>query len=616
MPKYSPTELNEIKILMKKYLKPFPSESILDNDDFVEQCMAGEVSLKICAEEYYKAVHNEINKTKSGKDHFIHITGWGFSEDFRLPDQEPANMMLKDILKERAQSGIEVKFMAMYSNDMYMNDLDRRKYFFGFCKYPFSDVWAGNQKLVTALRSANSSNLNAILNDDVSKFGSHHVKAVIIRHDDGIVAFVGGIDMLTSRQDSTEHPKVTVDGNALKPNTNIHQGWHDAAVMLRGLAAYQVWEDFYLRWNSCVRYANEMHQSGYPDKIIYGCVLVPRATSHISDAFYNKVKNDCTNIQQSSNGSYNPITHFYTHTSNAPMATVISKSYGPIVMGAISATKKWNGAWINNDWPEYSSVNCNEYKDCVKKAISSAKNYVYMEDQFFDQPRSGSFKVSMAQLYPKIVYSLLLAAAGRNVKVILLSSCPVDEPKFVPTHLSKTVLNDHLLNPIKFPKLQTITSGNIAFFISEYIGHHSKIIIVDDEFFGIGSANAVDRSLRGIDSEVTCCVVAKSGAGGNSGRENPHPVKDLRRHLWLEAMGLQLYNKPKETWTKEESAMWDRLYDPIDAFGMWRTAWKGEPYPCEKPGYPCGGRPDPNDPSKAMPLPGFFLTDMMKLPIK
>ncbi len=65
----------------------------------------------------------------------------------------------------------------------------------------------------------------------------HHEKTVVV---DGVVAFVGGIDMTDlggDRYDTSDHP------------ARRRLGWHDVGTRLRGPAVADVYDHFALRWN-------------------------------------------------------------------------------------------------------------------------------------------------------------------------------------------------------------------------------------------------------------------------------------------------------------------------------------------------------------------------------
>jgi phosphatidylserine/phosphatidylglycerophosphate/cardiolipin synthase-like enzyme len=90
-----------------------------------------------------------------------------------------------------------------------------------------------------------------ILDQRVRRFGSHHQKLVVLRHDQDAsqdVAFVGGIDLCHSRRDDADHagdPQAVAMAAAYGPRPP----WHDVQLMLRGPTVGVLDTIFRERWN-------------------------------------------------------------------------------------------------------------------------------------------------------------------------------------------------------------------------------------------------------------------------------------------------------------------------------------------------------------------------------
>ncbi|MGR7025043.1 phospholipase D family protein [Geodermatophilus sp. URMC 62] len=90
-----------------------------------------------------------------------------------------------------------------------------------------------------------------ILDQRVRRFGSHHQKFVVCRHDQDAtkdVAFVGGIDLCHSRRDDAEHqgdPQAVAMASAYGPTPP----WHDVQLELRGPAVHVLDTVFRERWD-------------------------------------------------------------------------------------------------------------------------------------------------------------------------------------------------------------------------------------------------------------------------------------------------------------------------------------------------------------------------------
>lgn len=75
-------------------------------------------------------------------------------------------------------------------------------------------------------------------------------------------------------------------------------------------------------------------------------------------------------------------------------------------------------------------------------------------------------------------------------------------------------------------KIPPSRRSNFAAFYLKDTKLHSKLVMIDDEFVSIGSANAWDRSMTGDESDLNVALVAPGGQAS--------PIADLRVRLWQE----------------------------------------------------------------------------------
>jgi phosphatidylserine/phosphatidylglycerophosphate/cardiolipin synthase-like enzyme len=187
---------------------------------------------------------------------------------------------------------------------------------------------------------------------------------------------------------------------------------------------------------------------------------------------------------------------------------------------------------------------------------------VYLEDQYLMEYVGGSTEF---ELYPH-----LRDAARRGAKVILLGSGVRDpEDPGVNVRGINRGLNRDLRRKI-VDRLDDEDEIDFAVYRVEHLTVHAKIILVDDEFACIGSANMFSRSMGGTDSEVSTAVATPTAL-----------VRDLRVRIWAEHLRTPL-----------TPGLRSSLEDLDAALGMWRAEW-----------LPPGSSPsmwrEPNDP------PGF-----------
>jgi phosphatidylserine/phosphatidylglycerophosphate/cardiolipin synthase-like enzyme len=150
-------------------------------------------------------------------------------------------------------------------------------------------------------------------------------------------------------------------------------------------------------------------------------------------------------------------------------------------------------------------------------AIGAARRYVYIEDQYFEEYPGGDGRF---QLYP-----FLRAAAARGVKVILVGSGTRDPAEAAPM-INRTVNKD--LQHLVIDPLPSGMRRNVGLWRVDNLTVHSKLVLIDDVFASVGSANFFSRSMAGTDTELTAAMVTTGDA-----------VRNLRVSLWPNISGLR-----------------------------------------------------------------------------
>ena len=146
----------------------------------------------------------------------VWLAGWFFSPDFRL--RSDSEITLRDVLADRA-ARLDVRLLAWAGAPLPLFHPDRSEV------QEMRDAFASGTQIRVALDSRER------------PLHCHHEKLVIV---DGMVAFVGGIDLTSyagDRLDGDEHP------------ARGSLGWHDAATRITGPAVAGVAEHFRLRWH-------------------------------------------------------------------------------------------------------------------------------------------------------------------------------------------------------------------------------------------------------------------------------------------------------------------------------------------------------------------------------
>jgi phosphatidylserine/phosphatidylglycerophosphate/cardiolipin synthase-like enzyme len=295
--------------------------------------------------------------------------------------------------------------------------------------------------------------------------GSNHQKFAVMKSEAAASAVLGSVDIAKTRWDSPEH----LD---LDPERHRRYGkqTHETAVRIEGPAIVDIEKTFRERWND-------------PTNTL-GLLPVPSGRRPIETSL-------------SSNGS------------GGPHSVQVLRTYGITGSGY-----SWSEVGEFTIWASYLN------------AIKRASTYIYIEDQYFfpfDWPpchaRSGPARDTD-------LFYQLGEAMKRGVNIVVVASIPPASIWRSHQKYQREVGMNYLRGiraagspgDIVFASLRR-DKGDI------YV--HSKIMIVDDEFVIIGSANIAQRSMT-YDSELNVGIVD----------EENRLAHDFRVRLWSEHTGL------------------------------------------------------------------------------
>ena len=350
--------------------------------------------------------------------------------------------------------------------------------------------------------------------------GSNHQKAVVARIGDELVALVSGIDLVQQRYDVAPHDSQRLDGK--------RWGWHDMAVRLRGRGAEQVWTALRLRW---------IEASTLPRR--YRLNAAGRVVLLNPEPGVPPVEAAVTTAPVPTPGT---------------AVRVVRSAHAYKIASALP--------WRRAPWRVQPVGGYQEIFDNLTHAIAQARRYVYIEDQYLGESAGGN---PHYELWP-----VLRAAAERGVRVVLVGSGQRD-PEDVGLHLTpiNRTMNVDIRRKLVEP-LDRRHRNNVAEFRVEHVTVHAKLVLVDDVFASIGSANMFSRSMVGTDAELCAAVVTTTDL-----------VRDLRVAVWGEHLRTPL-----------EPIRAD-LEDLDRALGVWRPEWSdaGDPLLWRAPDHPSGYAP-------------------------
>lgn len=148
----------------------------------------------------------------------VHLTGWHASPDFELDRDQDATRTLGSLLQAAGARGVGSRLLLWQGA-------------------PLPVIHPSKRDAATAAAGFNAiDGVRCVLDGREYLLNCHHEKLLIV---DDEVAFVGGLDLSalgTDRWDTSRHPPRSTDG------------WHDAALRVRGPIVADVTHHFAQRW--------------------------------------------------------------------------------------------------------------------------------------------------------------------------------------------------------------------------------------------------------------------------------------------------------------------------------------------------------------------------------
>lgn len=324
--------------------------------------------------------------------------------------------------------------------------------------WDFNMIYAAEREFLPALRLRLQAppRFHFRLDGKHPKGASHHQKVVVI---DDRVAFVGGIDLSRWRWDTPEHRPD--DPRRTDPNGKPYPPFHDMMMLVEGDAARRLGDLVRTRWRRA-----------------RGWRIKPVAQSSAQ-----------TSGQASSDSPW-------------PASVDGHKQALPI---AIARTE-----------PEYNGREAiQEVKQLYIDAISSARHFIYIENQYFTASCLADALIERLREHdgPQVVLVLPKQTGGwlEQVTMDVLRDRVIKRLQDADKHARLRIYYPHQ------PGL-----GDTC------ISVHSKLMIVDDRLLRIGSSNTSNRSM-GLDTECDLAVASQQ-----PGDAVETLIRDLRRRLLSE----------------------------------------------------------------------------------
>lgn len=291
----------------------------------------------------------------------------------------------------------------------------------------------------------------------------HHQKTVII---DGKYAYAGGLNVLKVYVDSQKHDKEGLP-------------WHDIFVKVEGSYLVRVFiENYMWLWNQ-------------------GRV---QAENFLNEA-YKQVNITLTkNIRAT------------TELKKADVPAKLTQSTPPNIPGQVHRTVSAKAASAIATVPD---VVRKDILEGYLLAIGLAEQYIYIENQYFREEEVGKAIIQQHKNKPQLKTIIVLPFIAEEF--MKADADPISKHG---AHLQYTILEEMMkeIGVGKHLGLYALKRNDKTIYV------HSKLMIIDDKFASIGSANSNPRSYR-MDTELDFTWY------------DPTSTKNLRLNLWNEILG-------------------------------------------------------------------------------
>ncbi|TMW67208.1 hypothetical protein Poli38472_012324 [Pythium oligandrum] len=405
------------------------------------------------SDQYFLFAYRDIER--SGANDTVYLAGWGVDNVPFDPINDPTGKKssFQSIMKRAVQRGADFRALV------WANQLEREQ------NLVMRDFINTNLTKPTVSGPA-----RFVFDDRVPYLASsHHQKSLILRQQNKLVAYLGGVDLTTDRWDTINH-----DQSKLRDQVKISRyfnGWVDAHYRIEGPAALDVGNNFLQRWNSAFK------------------------------PTLGKI-DDLLDFENPGHSALPPL------SSNGPLDL---NGKGPHM---VQITRTFSCKYKH--YEEFAPRGENSLFQARIKAIKAAKNFIYIEDQYF-------------VLVPELL-DALLEVLPRIQRLIVVAQRVMPDTKVTgyDRYSFDMVAPIQKRFPNKFQLYTTKEAKNL------YI--HSKVVIVDDVYLSIGSSNWNRRSMTS-DSEIGANVVDTETVETPEGLQVGKLVRNFRLSKFMEMTG-------------------------------------------------------------------------------
>ena len=418
----------------------------------------GQVELLVDGEHYFNDLYATMESlagdvSKQG----IYLMNWLFEKEFEI---QPG-IVFTQYLRDKARSGVDVRVLiwlnhyfyttyqnwvlpAQYAINVPLGVIDKQ------ISAPTGAVEL-NKYMITNLETLEELRLEpnlvnkALANTLNYPAGGAHAKFALVFDENNGIGYTGGMDFGKDRISDSIHYN---DSNGW----NISNKWHDTEAKVYGEVIQKFFSYYQSLWNRLITLKDNAANSGYTPPVFNHNGNLVKGTPDYASAIPD------TQVPVTGQG----FQHIVQSLRTLPHKTLKFSTLTPADQFDFSFA--CNGAY--------------EIQLALKKAISSAETYVYIEDQaLYSREILGYLKDRMI--------------ARPELKLILFSGLLETQ---LPQNKRNYTISHYLLDPLTQSNHEKV-KDQLGVYSHNSSIVHSKLFLIDDKFVLVGSAGMYNRAL-------------------------------------------------------------------------------------------------------------------------
>ena len=489
----------------------------------------------------------QIYDAIAGAEHFIYLTGWSvYAATTLLREDDDEKVSLGELISQKASNGVRV--LALVWNEKFSTDVTPG--LMGTHDEETADFFSGTDvEVILVPRAKDKGSMAESM--FVSTCYSHHQKTVIVDTEDPdgdgrrrITAFVGGLDLTDGRWDTPEHHlfgtltnqhhgdfynKVATVGSKVGPR----QPWHDIHSKIEGPAARDVYQNFVERWRKQAAEQESRLIDLDEETFILDDPVTGDESELWSAQLFRSINRDSavfdpdrsSTLTMKKGRAVDDSIHraYVHHIRRADNFIFIENQY------FLGSTHAW-------DQQEAKAVHLIPLEIAVRicqKIAEGQRFAAYIIIPMYPEGDPGSMAVQEILHWQTKTIQMMYKRIADAIAEHGAEGHPTDYLNFYCLGKREMEVPDDLHDPEPETQEETLRKK-----LRLMIYVHSKMMITDDEYIIVGSANINQRSMGGIrDTEIAVGALQTEYSMEKCGGLPKGQVHGFRMALWGEHMG-------------------------------------------------------------------------------